>query len=312
MLRSLFAAASSLRNHQTALDVIGNNLANVNTTGFKQGRANFQDLLYQTLVGPQAPVGTAAQPDIGLGGINTSQVGLGMRVAGIDTIQTQGSFQYTGRTTDLAIQGNGFFILSDQTAAGGDAGGAASARFVYTRDGAFDLDALGLLVNPANGLVVQGYAIPAGQQTAPPGAPLGPIVIPPDTYISFAISPAGVVTGFTANGTAVPLAQIAIANFPNPSGLLRVGSNLLQWTPAAGGVPAGVANPTAAQVAAAVGGLATTGGRGEVVSGSLEMSNVDIAGQMSALIVTQRGFQANSRVVTTSDEMLQELINLKR
>jgi flagellar hook protein FlgE len=310
MLRSLFSAVSALRNHQTALDVIGNNLANVNTTGFKYGRANFQDTLYQTMIGPQAPQSAAGQPQTGLGGINSTQVGLGMRLAGIDTIQTQGSFQNTGRTSDLAIQGNGYFILSDQTPVAGG-GGATSARIVYTRDGAFDFDSLGRMVNPTNGMVVQGYAIPAGQNSAPPGGTLGPITIPPNTYTSFAISQAGVVTGFTANGTATAIAQIAIASFPNPSGLLKVGSNGLQWTPAAGGAPAG-ATPSASDIANAAAGLAASGGRGEFMVGTLEMSNVDIAGQMSQMIVTQRGFQANSRVVTTSDEMLQELMSLKR
>ncbi|GIW08392.1 MAG: flagellar basal body protein [Dehalococcoidia bacterium] len=314
MLRSLFSAVSSLRNHQSALDVIAHNLANVNTVGFKSGRANFQETLSQTISGPRAPApaagGGAAQ---GLGGVNPSQIGLGMRLASIDTLQIQGSFQNTGRTTDLAIQGNGMFVLSDQTPVPGG-GGAPSARITYTRDGSFDVDATGRLVNPSNGMVVQGYAIPAGQQTAnpAPGTPLVPIVIPPGTYSSFAISPNGVVTGYSANGTATPIAQIAIANFPNPSGLQRVGSNMFEWTPAAGLLAGAPAAPTSQDVANNVSGIASTGGRGEIMPGTLEMSNVDIAGQMSAMIVTQRGFQVNSRAVTTGDEMLQELLNLKR
>jgi flagellar hook protein FlgE len=315
MLRSLFSAVSSLRNHQTALDVIANNLANVNTIGFKSGRANFQDALSQTISGPRAPAdaGAGGAPQ-GLGGVNPSQIGLGMRLASIDTIQVQGSFQNTGRTTDLAIQGNGMFVLSDLTPVPGGGGGAPSARITYTRDGSFDVDASGRLVNPSNGMVVLGYAIPAGQQTAnpAPGAPLAPIVIPPATYASFAISPNGVVTGYTANGTATPIAQIAIANFPNPSGLQKVGSNMFEWTPAAGLLAGAPAAPTAQDVANNVSGLASTGGRGEIMPGTLEMSNVDIAGQMSAMIVTQCGFQVNSRAITTSDEMLQELLNLKR
>ncbi|MFN8531964.1 MAG: flagellar hook-basal body complex protein [Dehalococcoidia bacterium] len=310
MLRSLFSAVSSLRNHQSALDVIANNLANVNTVGFKSGRANFQETLSQTLSGPRAPAAAAGGAAQGLGGVNPSQVGLGMRLASIDTIQTQGSFQNTGRVTDLAIQGNGFFVLSNQT----PVGTPPSARISYTRDGSFDIDANGQLVNPSNGMVVQGYAIPAGQLAANPAAnaPLAPIIIPPSQYASFSVSPNGVLTGFASNGAATAIAQIAIANFPNPSGLQKVGSNMFEWTPAAGLAAGAPATPDPQSIANNVSGIAGTSGRGELMPGTLEMSNVDIASQMSAMIVTQRGFQVNSRSVTTGDEILQELLNLKR
>lgn len=138
MMRSLYAGVSGLQNHQTRMDVIGNNISNVNTTGFKKGRVNFQDMLSQSLSG-------AAKPTDNKGGVNPKQVGLGMMVASIDTIFTQGSAQTTGNKLDLAIQGNGFFILKD-----GD-------KSFYTRAGAFGLDKDGLLVNPGTGLRVQGW-----------------------------------------------------------------------------------------------------------------------------------------------------------
>ena len=137
-MRSLYAGVSGLQNHQVRMDVIGNNISNVNTTGFKKGRVNFQDMLSQTLSG-------AARPTEELGGVNPKQVGLGMSVASIDTIHTQGSLQTTGVSTDLAIQGNGFFTMRD-----GD-------KMFYTRAGAFGLDETGNLVNPANGMRVQGW-----------------------------------------------------------------------------------------------------------------------------------------------------------
>jgi hypothetical protein len=138
MLRSMFSAISGLRGHQIMMDVIGNNIANVNTVGFKAGRVNFQDILSQTLHGATAPSG-------GLGSIDPAQIGLGMTVAGIDVLQTQGNLQSTGKTTDMAIQGDGFFVESD-----------GSATY-YTRDGAFDIGLDGSLSNPASGMKVQGW-----------------------------------------------------------------------------------------------------------------------------------------------------------
>ena len=138
MMRSLWAGVSGLQNHQTRMDVLGNNIANVNTNGFKKGRVTFQDMLSQTLAG-------AAKPTDEVGGVNPQQVGLGMMVSTIDTIHTQGALQSTGVMTDVAIQGNGFFVLKD-----GD-------KSYYTRNGAFGLDRDGRLVNPANGRRVQGW-----------------------------------------------------------------------------------------------------------------------------------------------------------
>ncbi len=138
MMRSLYSGVSGLQNHQTRMDVIGNNISNVNTTGFKRGRVNFQDMISQQ-------VGGAAKPTEELGGVNPKDVGLGMTVATIEQVFTQGNLQSTGVSTDVAIQGNGFFILKD------------GEESYYTRNGQFGLDRDGTLVNPANGQRVQGW-----------------------------------------------------------------------------------------------------------------------------------------------------------
>lgn len=138
MMRSLYSGVSGLQNHQTRMDVIGNNISNVNTTGFKRGRVNFQDMISQQ-------VGGAAKPTEELGGVNPKDVGLGMTIATIEQVFSQGNLQTTGVSTDVAIQGNGFFILKE-----GD-------ESFYTRNGQFGLDSNGTLVNPANGQRVQGW-----------------------------------------------------------------------------------------------------------------------------------------------------------
>lgn len=138
MMRSLYSGVSGLQNHQTRMDVIGNNISNVNTTGFKRGRVNFQDMISQQMSG-------AAKPTEEKGGVNPKEVGLGMTVAAIDTVFTQGNLQSTGIATDVAIQGNGFFLEKN------------GEKTYYTRAGAFSLDSDGTLVNPANGFRVQGY-----------------------------------------------------------------------------------------------------------------------------------------------------------
>ena len=161
MMRSLYSGVSGLQNHQTRMDVIGNNISNVNTVGFKRGRVNFQDMISQQLQG-------AAKPSEELGGVNPKEVGLGMTVAAIDNIFNQGNLQSTGVSTDLAIQGNGFFIMKS----GDDT--------FYTRNGAFSLDSNGTLVNPANGMRVQGWMAQDvnGEQVLTTAATPGDLVIP--------------------------------------------------------------------------------------------------------------------------------------
>jgi flagellar hook protein FlgE len=416
MMRSMFAAISGLKNHQTFMDVVGNNIANVNTTGFKQSRVTFQDILSQTVRGASGPQG-------GRGGVNPEQVGLGMLISGIDTSQTQGTLQSTGKLTDMAIQGDGYFVMSD------------GKQSFYTRDGAFDLGIDGTLVNPSNGLHVQGWmpdpitgkintaapptnisipigggmtgkasnsltisgnldantttgtpyplsttiydslgnaipvsfdftrnsantwgialspsaALPAGVQnlslsggnqlqfdtfgkvlstgtngtsaislTYNNGA--GPQTVSIDlsqmtqlastpssvtaqtdgasagTLTTFTVGQGGDITGIYSNGYKQTLGQMALATFANPDGLTKSGGNLFA-TSANSGTP---------QV-----GIPDSGSRGTIATGFLEGSNVDLAQQFTNMIMAERGFQANSRVITTSDEILQDLVNIK-
>jgi flagellar hook protein FlgE len=424
MMRSMFSAISGLRAHQTWMDVIGNNIANVNTTGFKVGRVRFTDILSQLVRGASGPTETR-------GGINPLQIGLGAVVGAVDTIHTQGALQLTGKPSDLAIQGDGFFVVSD------------GSQTLYTRDGAFDIGSDLRLVNPSNGFYVLGWQADANGNVDTAG-PVGPITIPigqqldavPTTQITvqgnldanqdtaaatphfvtkvsitdslgkrhefyilfnkagtntwnytlqeddprttstteddpdfalggttsgtlvfdadgnldlaassisavdldstaggassitvtpdfsrltqlaapysanaaangapagslttFTVSQSGQVLGIYSNGVTKVVGQIALALFTNPGGLMKVGGNAYQPTVNSG-------EPIV--------GPADSGGRGKIASGYLEMSNVDLAQEFTSMIMAQRGFQANSRVITTSDEVLQELVNLRR
>lgn len=419
MLRSMYAGVTGLRNHQIKMDVIGSNIANVNTVGYKKGRVTFQDALYQSLRG-------ASSPQQNRGGTNPQQIGLGMSLGTVDVVYSSGSAQTTGKMTDLCIQGEGFFILSD------------GSRTFYTRAGVFDFDTQGNYVSSANGYQVMGYAadekgvldtgrlVPislANYQSAPPKAteevalrgnidasyPVfdagnpslggrksltktvydslgtehtleltftktavgewevsvnfdgtapasgqsktitfdsqGKIISDAnnpatlevqvtnladgaadmtikvdftaltqydsdwtawpeyqDGYAkgdlrSFTIDTTGTIVGSYSNGQTKNIAQVALVTFRNPAGLLAVGENLYQYTPNSGDPAEGTPGTEA---------------RGTIIPGALEMSNVDLSQEFTEMIATQRGFQANSRIITTSDEMLQELVNLKR
>lgn len=410
MMRSMFSAITALRNHQTFMDVVGNNIANVNTVAYKGTRVLFQDMLSQTLRAAAAPQGNR-------GGLNPMQIGLGMGLAGLDTLNTQGNLQSTGKMTDMAIQGDGYFILGDGN------------RNFYTRDGGMDLATDGTLVHQATGMRVLGWTasatgvvdttqpigainIPLGQMRAgqatstaalagnldattatggtiattiqvydslgdahtikltftknaaanqwdwaasstdtaitgvtgngtltftgagaysagSPGnisiaynngavspqaisvdftaltqfADTGAVSLsrqdgsPAGTLTAFNVSGTGEITGVYSNGLNIVLGQVALATFPNPGGLTRTGRNLLGVTPNSG---------------APMIGTGGTGNRGTIATGQLEMSNVNLADEFTNMIVAERGFQANSRVISVSDEMLQELVNLKR
>ena len=421
MLRSMFAAVTGLRSHQAFLDVVGNNIANVNTTGYKTSNVLFEDLLSQQLTG-------AGQPTSTQGGTNPAQIGLGVRLTGVSVNFAQGATQLTGRSTDFAIQGDGFFVVNN----GGTQG--------YTRNGAFSLDGNGNLVT-ADGGFVQGWQadpngvvnvnatpgglkIPVGQRIQPiatsnmviggnlpadaatnttinaginvynslgTSIPLraeftkvanaagevdwqvrvydsGNNVISGPTAVTFnlsgqltsgninvsqaalntiagtsgtwnaggitlnfgsatapdrltgsaglnsaaalsqdgsavgsvvgvSVSAQGLITGVFSNGRSQALGQIALATFANPQGLQKAGNSMYLKTVDSGEPLIGVAGQA---------------GRGTMSGGTLEMSNVDLAAEFTNLIVAQRGFQANSRVITTSDEILQDLVNLKR
>lgn len=394
MLRSLFSGISGLRSHQTMLDVTGNNIANVNTTGFKASQVQFQDTLSQVVQNAGG-----AQP--GNGGTNPAQVGLGVKVAGITTNFTQGASQLTGRSTDMMIQGDGFFMVRK------------GAETFYTRAGSFDFDATGQMVLPGEGALVQGWlagpggtidtngpvsdlSVPAGRLmeanasteavfggnlkadavdgttmervvqlfdetgnqrelaltftkgaagwtmsatdgtatypttpmvfdattgalTSPTTFAVGAVTVDLSTVTgfagvdtiakksqdgyaagtleSFALAADGTITGSFSNGLKQAIGKLAMGSFTNPAGLSKAGGSLYRTS----------VNSGDAQI-----GAAGTGGRGSLAGGALEMSNVDLSSEFTNLIVAQRGFQANSRVITTSDELLQELVNLKR
>jgi flagellar hook protein FlgE len=439
MLISLSSAIAGLRNQQTKMDVIGNNVSNVNTVAFKTGRVTFKEGFEQLMSPASRPSGTT-------GGVNPVQIGLGSQVGSIDTLFTQGNLEMTGQTTDLAIQGNSFFVVNK------------GAESFYTRAGNFQLDANGVLVSGDNGYTVQGrmatngqlsqtlgdLTIPLGQAAAPnptttvsvtgnltasalvfdkgAGATVDaldpvqralpqnagsfkdmsitvydslgtkhelkmvmwktatnqwdwqfdkagmditaagitetgshPITFLPDgsidatgtfaapeatftpnsgandvditidlgtgvnglsqfassadavmrsqngyadgTLQSFSIDATGTIVGSFTNGTTQTLGQVALADFNNVTGLERVGGNLYQGTANSGG---------------AIIGYASEGATSSIASGALEMSNVDLAQEFTDMIIAQRGFQANGRVITTSDQMLQELVQLKQ
>lgn len=345
MLRSLYSGVSGMRNFQTKMDVIANNIANVNTTAFKSGRVKFQDLLNQSVASAQAPQAG------GRGGVNPQQIGLGVMVGSIDTMMEGGAMQPTNRGLDFAIAGEGFFTVSSD-------GGATKS---YTRDGAFYADYDGNLTN-ASGLKIMGFGPQEGDTTgrtfkaiieANPNATPNPITavtskeiiegytkvasgdpvdfenqnalkvpeklyktadgfidkkptVTPDEYElqAFNIDGTGLITGVYKgnNGTTdvvetVILGQVSLTTFSNPTGLTKDGGNNYSKSNNSGDPQIGQAG---------------TGSRGVVNQGFLEMSNVDLANEFTEMIVTSRAYQANSRSITTSDEMIQELLNLKR
>lgn len=390
MLRSLYSGISGLSAHQKMLDVTGNNIANVNTTGFKSSAVQFQDTLSQLVSDGSGPTGQ-------IGGRNPAQIGLGVQLAGISTNFTQGSTQSTGKGTDLMISGDGFFVTSKA----GDT--------MYTRSGAFSLDQAGNLVS-SDGAFVQGWGavngviqnggptsniVLSGQTLAPAAATTAAVMagnLPAEaaagdqfvreievydaagaasslsvtftrtaagwdtsaalaggatatgamtftngvltgggtlnvggigidlstvtgytgmntiaaksqngsaagTLESFSIGADGTITGSFSNGAKIAVAQLAMATFDNPGGLEKAGN-----TSYAASVNSGNA----------IIGTGGSAGFGTMSSGSLEMSNVDLSQEFTNLIIAQRGFQANSRIITTSDSVLEELVNLKR
>jgi flagellar hook protein FlgE len=416
MIQAMYNGVSGLRAHKTQMDVISNNIANINTIGFKSSRVNFREMLSQTVRGATAP-----KPG-GIGGTNPVQIGLGTSVGSVDASISQGSLISTGKLTDVAVEGNGYLVLGD-----------GSGKY-YTRDGSLSLDSEGILVSAGSGLKVLGWMadpftgvidntvpisassairLPVGQlaisrqttgvtyggnlnsnaaagesygmsaqvydslgaahtltvdftKTANPGewswvasspdadpaAPVGSGSVtfdsngncltssgsvsltlasangatnPVDMSLSFqsitqlagdtTISPTsqnglplggldsftigkdGVISGAFTNGMSQPLGQIALAQFSNAAGLSKAGSNLLIES----------SNSGLPQI-----GQPSVGSLGNITAGFLESSNVDLPSEFAAMIVAQRGFQANSRIITTSDEILQELVQLKR
>lgn len=299
MLRSMYAGISGMNGFQTKLDVIGNNISNVNTAGFKKGRVTFQDMMSQMSSGAQGATDTR-------GGVNPSMVGLGTQTGSIDDLHTQGSSQTTDNPLDFQLEGDGMFVVAEDIQRDGDEEfdqadpeaidsiDLAGSNVSYTRAGNFYLDTNGNIVNP-DGLYLMGYAAngPDGEINT---NNISALNIPEDAQ-SFSVQTNGAVNYIDADGENQVAGQIALANFSNPEGLQKAGNSLYQNTENAG--YNGLAEPE-------------TDGVASIVSGALEMSNVDLAEEFTEMITAQRGFQANTRIITTSDEILQELVNLKR
>jgi len=262
MIRSLWSGATGMIAQQTNLDVVSNNLANVNTAGFKKIRADFQDLMYQIDREPGAPVEPDSMIPSGI------QVGLGTRVVGTNRIMSEGNIQVTDNDLDVAIQGDGFYqvTLPDGTIA-------------YTRDGAWRMDGNGQIVT------ADGYL-------------LEPAITVPEDAQELIISSTGQVS-VTIPGETDPqdLGQIQLARFVNPGGLKAMGKNLFLETPASGAPIVG--NP-------GEDGLGTT------IQDSLELANVQVVEEMVNMIVAQRAYEANSKTISTADEMLRIANNLRR
>ena len=301
MMRGMYSAVSGLKIHQIALDVTANDLANVNTIGFKSSRTTFKDALTQMQRGGAAATAGSA-------GSNAAQVGLGSTLSSIDNVMSTGASMTTGVATDVAIQGEGWFRVGVGTPTAGApmAGTPAAANVNYTRAGNFTRNDQGYLTT-GDGLYIIGASGPGT-----PGVTAGsnPCYIAiPSNATDVSIAGDGSVTfvppvGYTppagmpaiSNGRAIA-GYITLAKFPNEAGLERV--SFTRWR------------------AAGASGLETTStagtpGFGTTVGGALEMSNVDLATEFTDMISAQRGFQANSRVISVADEMLQDLTNLKR
>ncbi|RPF55989.1 flagellar basal body rod protein FlgG [Aquisalibacillus elongatus] len=304
MLRSMYTGISGMKGFQSKLDVVSNNIANVNTFGYKKGRLTFSDLMSQTMQGATGPIEDGDGPVTG--GQNPMQVGLGTTAGSIDNIHTQGNRQTTNRPLDLAIEGDGMFTVAEKTNTEGDTDfiSLETDDVSFTRAGNFYLDDDGYIVNSSGQYLVGSIDHDNNPDT---DSVTGRVQIPEDAQ-SFSVGGDGSVNYVSSDGQAEIAGQIQLAKFSNAEGLEKAGSNLYKMTDNAGVV-------TDADGFNDIDDLYTPGqeaGVGSLFAGSLEMSNVDLSEEFTEMITSQRGFQANTRVITTSDEILQELVNLKR
>jgi flagellar hook protein FlgE len=296
MMRGMFSAVSGLKTQQVMLDVAANDLANVNTVGFKGARTTFKDQLQQLMR-------TSSASGVGFGGANAAQIGLGVGLGTIDNLMTGGAVQATGNALDVAIQGDGWFRTGAGNPVAGNptAGTPGTANLAYTRAGNLTRNDQGYMVTGQGDYVI-GRTAAAGATDCYINVPSGAtdVAIGSDGAVSF-VPPAGFVQPATlppiSSGRAIA-GYISLAKFPNEQGLERMTGN--RWR---AGQNAGVES---------VGTPGQAGTFGLTTAGALEMSNVDLASEFTSLITAQRGFQANSRIISSADEMLQDLINLKR
>lgn len=276
MVKSMYSAVSGLKGHQTMLDVIGNNIANVNTVGFKSSSVLFSDLYYQT-------ISTESNATATSGGTTASQIGFGSTISTIKLNSERSGYQQSSGALDMYISGEGYFVVQNPV---GD--------LDYTRVGSFEFNSDGSLID-SNGNFVLGQ-MPV--VTSPVGTPAKITIANFSNYTGIAISNDGTITGTNSTTQAIDtLGQLVLAGFTNPSALSQDGDMCYSETLSSG-------EP--------VYSAAATGIVGSLVSGGLEMSNVDLTDEFTDMIVAQRGFQANARVITTSDQVLEELVNLKR
>lgn len=262
-LRAMHSAATGMEAHQFKLDTIANNLANASTTAFKTSRANFQDLFYQYDQLPGAE-GLNGQAPVGV------SVGLGTRISSTTLDFQQGTFQPTNGEYHMAIRGDGFFTVQN------------GEQLAYTRDGNFTLNSDGQLVQAAAGS----------------GLTLQPAITIPPEATNITILETGEVTYTDAAGQNVNAGQVLLTRFPNQNGLLQLGRNLYQPTPASG-------DPIAD-------GTPTQNGVGAILHRQLEVSNVEPVTELVDLIKTQRNFELNSQTIQAADQMLQLISNLRR
>lgn len=278
MSTAMYCGIAGTKAYQTGMDVIGNNISNVNTYGFKASRVMYRDLFYQTLQNSTSASG-------GFGGSNPSQVGYGATASTVDVLNTRSGRAPTGSSNDCYIDGEGYFVVDD-----------GSAGKLYTRVGSFSFDGSGNLVD-GNGRLVYG-ANGAGD----PSTPVLVKVANYNDYKDIRIGSNGTITGTKkADGTVETLGAIAVANIPNPSGLTQMGGSYCRAD--------GNAESASIKISYSKAGA---NGTGQLITSALETSNTDLANELTQMIINERGFQANTKIITVSDEMLETLVNMKR
>jgi flagellar hook protein FlgE len=293
----MYAAISGLDANQAMLDDTASNLANVNTVGYKASSITFADELTEVIRGASGPTATN-------GGSNPVQIGLGVQIQSTRNEMTEGSFQQTNNPLDVAIEGNGFLRVSDGTPPGKEPyTSGLSSSTLYTRAGDLSTNSQGFLVTEGGEYVIGRTAVATTGETGTTYAPGSEdcfLRIPPGSG-SVSIGQNGAVSYTDDNPESSTYQQrvtagfISLATFPNENGLERLGDSLWGSSPNSGLPDVGTPN---------------TAGFGATIGGVLEQSNVDLATEMTNMIVAERGYQANSRVISTADEMLGTLVTM--